>query len=127
VLGRHHNARYCGDTCRAAAATAYGVRYGAAYRAANPDKHRQQHLIRMGTSLAAYDALLAEQGGTCAYPGCGISANRVAGGLGQDHDHATGRVRAILCANHNRALGVVEDAALLAWALAYIAEWQAVS
>jgi len=58
--------------------------------------------------------LILQQGGVCA-----ICRTRKA--LHVDHDHATGRVRGILCFNCNREIGKFgDDPALLRSAIAYI-------
>ena len=64
---------------------------------------RKSHLKRnYGLTLEAFDALLASQGGGCAI--CGrTDADNV------DHDHATGRVRGILCFPCNVAIGLLHD------------------
>jgi hypothetical protein len=65
--------------------------------------NRKSHLKRKyGLTLEAFDALLASQGGGCAI--CGKpDADNV------DHDHATGRVRGILCFKCNVAIGLVDE------------------
>ena len=76
-----------------------------AFQAAGKKKasDRKSHLKRKyGLTLEAFDELLASQGGGCAI--CGKpDADNV------DHDHATGRVRGILCWNCNIAIGQFED------------------
>jgi hypothetical protein len=69
-------------------------------------------------TLDEYNAMLAEQGGVCAVcsrpPTSGIS-------LHVDHDHATGRIRGLLCFRCNNALGDLEDdPALLRAAARYL-------
>lgn len=64
---------------------------------------RERHLQRKyGIGVADYDAMLVEQDGLC--PICGEDEELVV-----DHDHSTGKVRALLCDRCNRALGVVQD------------------
>jgi Recombination endonuclease VII len=64
---------------------------------------RKSHLKRKyGLTEAQYDAMLEAQGGMCA-----ICHDRPAAHV--DHDHETGRVRALLCFNCNGALGHMLD------------------
>ena len=78
---------------------------------------------KYGITRADYDAMLAAQGGGCAV--CGATADdpsrprdRV---LHVDHDHVTGKVRGLLCNQHNRAIGLFgDDAALMERAAAYL-------
>ncbi len=61
-----------------------------------------------------YDALLAKQGGGCAICGARPFSKRAGGKrLSVDHDHNTGKVRGILCASCNFALGKMWDEAVL--------------
>jgi Recombination endonuclease VII len=61
-----------------------------------PEKRRAQ---RWKLTVEKLEQLLA---GGCG--ACGSMTN-----LGIDHDHVTGRVRGVLCNNHNVALGMVHD------------------
>jgi hypothetical protein len=76
-------------------------------------RQRDQHLRRKyGISAKDYDRLLAEQGGGCAL--CGVrpedlSAGRYRTYLHVDHCHETGRVRGLLCPEHNLLLGRFGD------------------
>lgn len=53
-------------------------------------------------TLSDYNALLASQGGGCAINGC--TRRPKTRRFSVDHDHASGRVRGILCHVHNRRL-----------------------
>ncbi len=53
------------------------------------------------------DAILAQQGGVCAL--CGAASPGSANGWATDHDHATGRVRGVLCHGCNVGLGAFRD------------------
>ena len=77
---------------------------------------RKSHLKRKyGLTLEDFDAMLASQGGGCAICGRTDSDN-------VDHDHATGRVRGILCFNCNVAIGhVANDEDRLSAAISYLA------
>lgn len=76
---------------------------------------RETYLQRKyGISAADYDRLLAEQGGGCAL--CGVKPEELTAGrfrtyLHVDHCHDTGRVRGLLCPEHNLLLGRFGDSA----------------
>jgi Recombination endonuclease VII len=61
-----------------------------------------------------FDAMYFEQDGKCAITSCYREAVSV------DHDHATGKVRGLVCQGCNVALGFVEDAAWLDCAFDYL-------
>lgn len=76
-----------------------------------------------GLAHETYLAMLAEQDGKCAI--CGFTpapgGKKAAARLHVDHDHDTGRVRALLCNGCNRGLGYLQDnPALLRAAADYI-------
>jgi predicted nucleic acid-binding Zn ribbon protein len=94
---RRRNTIYCSEACkRIAVATKY--------RARNPDVGLARYQMQPGD----YDALLLAQGGRCAI--CGADE---AGGKGGrfhvDHNHATGRVRGLLCHGCNLGIGMLRD------------------
>ena len=80
---------------------------------------------RLGFS---YAELLQQQDGKCAI--CGSSeSGRTRNGrtvsFHSDHDHATGRVRALLCHPCNAGLGFFkDDSARLRWAAEYIEKFR---
>ncbi len=95
--------------------------YHRRYRARNPDRARAQdraQTIRSkGISVEAYEALFETQKGACAICEKSQTGRRLA----IDHDHATGRVRGLLCNTCNTALGKFRDSpALLKKASKYI-------
>jgi hypothetical protein len=74
-----------------------------ANRAKNQGSNRNYHLRRRyGITEADADRMLVDQRGLCA-----ICRERPAAHV--DHDHATGRVRGLLCFNCNQALGNFSD------------------
>jgi hypothetical protein len=91
--------------------------------ALNPEKakehSRRTHIMRkFGLTVEQYDTMLAEQNNGCAICGqsCATGMN-----LAVDHDHATGKVRALLCKNCNTAIGLLgEDTDRMAKAIEYI-------
>jgi hypothetical protein len=73
-----------------------------------------------GMTLEEYTDLLARQGLGCAI--CGAPENADGRSLHVDHDHKTGRVRGILCADCNFGLGKFkDDPELLQAAIDYLA------
>lgn len=85
------------------------------WRVKNAYRQQGYQLARYGISVADYDALLASQGGACAI----CDASPVLPSV--DHDHGSGRVRGILCRNHNAGLGMFgDDPALLRTAARYL-------
>lgn len=91
-----------------------------AHRLANLDKYRNQDYMRhYGISLDTYNQMLRDQDGKCAI--CNKHESALTSRLHCDHDHATGRVRSLLCDNCNAALGKFNDSpALLRKAADYL-------
>jgi hypothetical protein len=90
------------------------------YATTHPDvilRLRLKHKYKM--SLEDYERMLKAQGGVCA-----ICYQPNPGGkrLAVDHDHATGRVRGLLCQACNLALGFMRDNAARLNAAAYYLE-----
>lgn len=79
--------------------------------------------IRMyGIDVEDYDRMLFEQDGVCYI--CKEHPKKRA--LDIDHDHKTGKVRGLLCSNHNRALGLLgDDIVLLLRAAEYLVKSRA--
>jgi hypothetical protein len=74
---------------------------------ANGDSERQRHLLKKyGVTFAIYRLMLAEQHGRCAICSRPEPASRM---FDVDHDHATGKVRGLLCTSCNRVLGHAGD------------------
>lgn len=91
-----NGARYCG-TCYDAAAARYRVKKRIG---------KLRHLY--GLSESAFEAMWEGQDGRC--PICGVELTmRGWGGFQVDHDHATGRVRGLLCGRCNRLVGYLES------------------
>lgn len=91
---------YCSRACKDKAAKESGA-------------ERERYLQRTyGIGAADYDRILADQGGGCAL--CGIKPEELTAGryrtyLHVDHCHDTGRVRGLLCPDHNLLLGRFGD------------------
>jgi hypothetical protein len=76
-------------------------------------------------SLDDFEALLRKQGNRCAICFKSIEGETLGGvrRANVDHDHATGKVRGLLCTGCNTALGKFEDSIrLLAAAIVYLQE-----
>lgn len=101
-------------------------------RDANPDLALNSHLKRKyGITLEEYRELVVQQEGLCAICGepplipMGLKSRRqgrmIHVRLVVDHDHATGRVRGLLCGPCNRGIGFLrDDPATVAAALRYL-------
>lgn len=98
--------------------------YSRQWRVENPEKaaesRRRVDLKRnRGITVGEYDSMFSAQGGKCAICRCDcVTGKRLA----VDHDHETGRIRGLLCANRNNGCGRFrDDPDLLYAAAAYLA------
>lgn len=92
----------------------------------NPFSERERSLMKnYQLTIFQYDGMWVEQRGRCA--GCGEPGHpgihhalkgEVVNVLHVDHDHKTGRVRGLLCADCNLALGKLKDSPATLRALA---------
>jgi len=81
--------------------------YNREWKKKNPDHACAAKLIKLyGITLNAYEAMFEAQGGTCR-----ICGNRSTNSkrLHVDHNHATGRIRGLLCDICNRGIGMFKD------------------
>lgn len=69
---------------------------------------------RYGVDRHMFAAMLFDQNGKCAIDSCVRPAVSI------DHDHASGRVRGLVCQGCNVALGFVESSTWMADAKAYL-------
>jgi hypothetical protein len=67
---------------------------------------RASRIRSYGLTVEEYDAMLDDGAGGCYICGGKPDSKRA---LDIDHDHKTGKVRGLLCSNHNRALGLMSD------------------
>lgn len=63
-----------------------------------------------GLALGEFDRLFVEQGGICAI--CGSPGGKR--GIGVDHDHESGKIRALLCGPCNIGIGMLKDSPVIA-------------
>lgn len=88
------------------------------WRADNPKRNRHNNLMRKyGITYDQFRILFETQGECCA-----ICQGIVPGGSGDwhvDHDHATDKVRGVLCSPCNTALGMFRDDAEVVRLAAY--------
>lgn len=87
------------------------------WRRANPDRVKGYKLAESyGISFEEYAQMVREQGSRCAI--CNRETSLVV-----DHDHATGKIRKLLCAGCNKGLGFFnEDPESLRRAIKYLEE-----
>lgn len=80
---------------------------------ADPRPFKDRSLKRIfGISLADYEGMHEAQRGVCAIcfePETAKHKSGTINRLSVDHDHYTGRIRKLLCANCNRGLGMFDD------------------
>lgn len=75
----------------------------------NPDKVKNKHLRhKYGITFEEYRRMELVQGGLCAICRKPENPGR---SLAVDHNHTTGQVRALLCGNCNRGIGMLQDSA----------------
>jgi hypothetical protein len=72
-------------------------------------ENRISRIRQYGIDVEDYERMLFEQDGVCYI--CKEPPSKRA--LDIDHDHKTGKVRGLLCSNHNRALGLLGDDIIL--------------
>ena len=108
----HGNRRYCDDECYQEAQRAYSLeRYHLkdedAKRAHKEAGWKSNLLTKFGMTPVDYAELYANQGGKCAI--CDVEQKDEDRRFAVDHDHETGKVRALLCASCNKGLGHFKD------------------
>jgi len=92
-------------------------------RTCNPTPVAMARLRAYDMSQPEFDAMFEAQKGLCRLCDTPIAMGTGKAGLTHDHDHATGKVRGLLCGRCNRQLGVVErDATWLERAISYLRE-----
>lgn len=93
------------------------VAYNKIWRTLNPEKiksydppdkqHNRSLRKRYGITLEKYNEILDAQNGVCA--SCSLKPIGKRSTLNVDHDHNTGKIRALLCHSCNTALGLLRD------------------
>ncbi len=100
------------------------VAYHRANREANKDHYRGRDFQRLyGIDFGTYQQMLLDQKGVCAI--CSKPETKMENGtirlLSVDHNHTTGAVRGLLCANCNMAIGYAcDDVSILERAIVYL-------
>lgn len=80
------------------------------WRKKNPNKQHATDIKRLyGLSLEAYNQMLSAQNCQCKICGKQHDPSLKRGRLYVDHDHKTGKIRGLLCAACNSALGYFQD------------------
>ena len=84
------------------------INYGRKYWIQRQQKAiKKRRLVHTGCTDTIYTTLLQEQNNSCAI--CKKSRQLLDRDLAADHDHVTGKVRGLLCAKCNLALGLLTD------------------
>ncbi len=74
---------------------------------------------KYGITIEQYNRMLIEQNNSCAI--CGKDADKCHNGLYVDHNHATGKIRKLLCRDCNVGIGhLMEDVLILRKAIEYL-------
>lgn len=81
-------------------------RNGASWNCNSPAAIRKNNLRKYGLTPEKYEAMSAAQGGVCLICSMKCKTNF---NLAVDHNHATGEVRGLLCANCNKGIGCFQD------------------
>jgi Recombination endonuclease VII len=108
------SSRVCYRGCRCepcAARRAYGTHKQREYRQRNPLQTKKNNLSVYGLSYEDWQLMVTAQDNKCAAcskPELGHNQHGLMA-LAVDHDHTTGKVRALLCHRCNRALGLLGD------------------
>lgn len=78
------------------------------YRKKYPDRTRETNLkCRYGLTVEKYNEMLKEQNSRCAI--CGKPREKHSRNFAVDHNHTTGKVRALLCDGCNYGVGFLEN------------------
>lgn len=93
----------------------YAAKKSREYYARNPGAIRRANLRKYGLTIEQFDEMYRQQNGCCASCKCASEET-----LCVDHNHTTGAVRSLLCANCNTAFGhLKEDPARIVALLEY--------
>lgn len=129
-----YSQKSCSHKCGLRARAVYMRRYTKQYRVDHPDwavaqdqrSAQNQTAKRRGISENKFESRIAEQNNLCPignHPFVGRGQGKYA--PARDHCHVTGLDRAILCSEHNRALGGMQDSPeVLRRAADYVEYWR---
>jgi len=116
--GCHREIRRSWYEANTESAKRYSTTWKRENRAAWRDSLRKS---KYGIPPGTYASMLAEQSGCCAICSRPEPTTKA---FDVDHDHVTGRVRALLCQRSNTGIGhFADDAALLLIAAEYLIKW----
>lgn len=92
------------------------------YRKNNPHKDRERHTKNSyGIDLLGLQILMNKQKGCCSICKESLVTPETTRNYSVDHDHATGKVRGLLCGKCNSAIGLLkEDINILEAAIVYL-------
>ena len=95
---------------------AYRRKYKRCYRTTPAGRQHQRDATfksQSGVTRAQADAMIKRQKGLCAICGKPARGKRGCARLQVDHDHRSGEIRAMLCANCNKGIGLLGDDPLI--------------
>ena len=116
--------RPCCPVCKLAGTRIYKKKWHAARVSAHKERTRLENRrnnlrIKYGITIERYDAMFVAQSGCCAI--CKAPQSALSRRLAVDHNHDTGKIRALLCGECNSGLGKFKDnQELLRAAAAYL-------
>jgi hypothetical protein len=117
IIGRSKQAKFCGNDCK----VAYGNKHNP--KRSSEKRREEAVLAKYGLTWDAYVELHKAAGGACEICRKPLSLSKTDGieTAFIDHDHATGKVRGVLCNPCNRGIGYLCDSRLhVASALTYL-------
>ena len=97
--------RRIGDGYRCECKVCFKQNQKTRYENRPPGENKNRFLKwKYGITIAEYDSILESQNNACA-----ICGSEITGKGGLDHCHATGKIRGVLCAHCNAAIGHMND------------------
>ena len=106
---------YEGKYCKQCGTTTKYTKYCQCVKCNYNEKRLESKILRLyGITSKDWLRMWEEQGGKCILPSCDFTHHnrwdeQGRNGFHIDHDHKTGIVRGLMCAEHNKNLGKIEN------------------